>query len=198
MKRYTPFKGLANPISKAIYIKTFKSNAKWIKILDILLMKITPICNTFPVFIVSFFVFATTNAGRDAFVLPYPVMQVATILLYLFYYLIILLVFCIYLRPPFDTKNPMGYTLAVVMEFIVGWIVDVVAMCFAIFAIPIVSILISMAHGLKFELKSVNKNAKAKRSPLSILKQFKQIVEFHSDVKQFSCFFNTLEIFQKI
>ena len=68
------FKGLMNPKSKTIYIKINDLNAKLIEILNVILVKVTPICDELPMFIVSFFIYTTSDAGRDAFMLPFPAM----------------------------------------------------------------------------------------------------------------------------
>lgn len=41
-----------------------------------------------------------------------------------------------------------------------------------------------MADDVSIDFGSFNNNAMVKGKPVQILKQFKQIIEFHSDVKQ--------------
>lgn len=63
--------GLSNPVSKTIHNATNQQVEKHLKLLDIVLVKISPICVTLPMFIVSFLAYFITDMGADAFNLPF-------------------------------------------------------------------------------------------------------------------------------
>ena len=64
--------GLDNSESQGLYTETSQKVAKWIKIVDIALVKITPTLTILPASIVSFFIYFTTDLGDSAFQLPFP------------------------------------------------------------------------------------------------------------------------------
>lgn len=69
----SPILGCVNPISKTIYHSTDRKLHKWIKLLNIALVNVAPICVTLLLFIASFVVYFTTDLGNDAFFLPFTI-----------------------------------------------------------------------------------------------------------------------------
>lgn len=98
-------------------------------------------------------------------------------------------------RFPFDTKNPVGYSIAAILEYMASFNTHLVGMCITNSSILSSLIVISMADDIKFDFESFNNNAMAKGNPVQISKQFKQVIEFHSGVKQLSvALFNNAQI----
>lgn len=64
--------GVKNSKSQPIYIKTDQKVEKWIKVVDFVFVKVTPILSTWTAFIVSFFTYFATDLGDSVFELPVP------------------------------------------------------------------------------------------------------------------------------
>lgn len=155
-----PFQGLKHSRSRKLYIKTDDKVAKWIKVFDFSLVRATPIFVVTPKLITSFILYYTTDIGREAFELPTPKWY------------------------PFDWKNPMGYLVVVIMQYIVTLIILCGVMRLLIFQIETFLMVISMTKDIKYSLHSINKKAKANRT--GIVKKFTDIIQFHSNAKQLS------------
>lgn len=89
-------------------------------------------------------------------------------------------------RFPFDVKNPIGYTMAVILEYLLAFNVDLFAMCIMVIAIGSSVTLISVTQDLNVSLKNLDKSAMMKDSPLEIVQQFNEFIRFHSNAKQLS------------
>lgn len=63
-----------NATSKLIYTKTSEKIEKIAAMFNFALVKMTPACETIPIFIASSVTYFTTDLGTDAFVLPFPTM----------------------------------------------------------------------------------------------------------------------------
>lgn len=68
---YFHFVGTVNAISKTIYTGTDKKLQHVSKIMDFVIIKVTPICVTVPMFVVSMVKYFTTDLGGEAFDLPF-------------------------------------------------------------------------------------------------------------------------------
>lgn len=92
--------------------------------------------------------------------------------------------FCVVYRFPFDVKNPLGYTIAVALEYI--FIVNLMlpVLCLVSFALETCLVLISLTKDVKCDVNRLNENVKDNQ--LEILKQFSQLIEIHSDANELS------------
>lgn len=175
--------GLSNPTSKAIYKKTNRKVQIGIEILDLLMMKLSPNCLLFPHFIVSFYVYFTTDAGRDAFEMQFPVWydwnsscsfesKLSN--------------FNSIERLPFDWKTPKGYVISFIFQFILTINLLYSVLCLTILAIGTCLILISLAKDIQCYLNLIKMNARDKRNRRKISKKFTHFIRFHSNSKQLS------------
>lgn len=64
--------GLKCSESQAMYTKTSQKVEKWIKIVDFVFLKVTPMLSTWTALIVCFIKYFTTDLGDSAFELPIP------------------------------------------------------------------------------------------------------------------------------
>lgn len=64
--------GIENPDSKAIYEEANKTVEKWSQAFYIAFVKVTCPLLMIPYFILCFFLYFTTDQGRDAFIRPFP------------------------------------------------------------------------------------------------------------------------------
>lgn len=83
-------------------------------------------------------------------------------------------------------KTPFGYSIAVAMQFILSFNLDLTAACISIIIIPQFFVLISTVADMMCGLSMLNTRARANESDFKITEQFIQFVQFHSKVKQLS------------
>lgn len=86
-------------------------------------------------------------------------------------------------RFPFDWKNPVGYPVVCLIEYILELNMSIGTLYSMTFELGSVFMLIWMTKDIKRSLSLINKNATAK---LEILQQFKQTIQFYYDAKQLS------------
>lgn len=64
--------GLQNPKSKSIYDKNDENVQKLLRFLNVVVVIVSPIALTAPIYIASFIKYHFTDLGNDAFVFPFP------------------------------------------------------------------------------------------------------------------------------
>lgn len=88
----------------------------------------------------------------------------------------------------FNTKNPLGYTIAVAIVFVLALSVVFTALAAANFALGtrlgMCLILISLAKDMRGDLSYLRKSIKCKKDRVHIIKQLSQFVRFHSNAIQ--------------
>lgn len=67
------YAGLKYSESRTLYIENSQKVEKWIKILDLAFLKVTPQFVTWPAVIVSYITYFTTDLGDLAFQFPAPI-----------------------------------------------------------------------------------------------------------------------------
>lgn len=165
---------------------------QWIEILNIALVKATPICVMFPQFIISFYVYFTTNLGNDAFEMPFPVWYEWNIKFSVNFsrrFLLLFkkfLIFAWIVRFPFNWKHPFGYVIAVILQFIVTFAVLIANFCFGIFGIGSFYMLNSLAEYIKCDLDSLNRSVRDKADRFELLTKIQCSIQSHSDAIQLS------------
>lgn len=63
--------GSRSQTAKAIYTETSQTTEKWTQRAFILMTIVTPVCLTLPLTLVDFFIYFTTDLGREAFDMPF-------------------------------------------------------------------------------------------------------------------------------
>lgn len=154
--------GLKNPVSKTLYKKTRAKVQKIVKITTLLLPKITPICLIVPAFLVNFASYLTTDLDDEALELPLPKWF------------------------PFDTKNPIGFTAASIIEYLMCLNLVFFVMCIMIVATGPSLILICITEDMKCSLHSLDRCARMKENPFKLIRIFNEFIQFHSNTKQLS------------
>lgn len=89
-------------------------------------------------------------------------------------------------RFPFDVKNPLGYSLADAVQFIIAVNIDAVTVCIFTIVVAPSLVLISTADDVKCGLGILNTCARTKESEFEITHQFNCLVRFHAKTKQLS------------
>lgn len=103
-------------------------------------------------------------------------------------------------RFPFNVKAPIGYTIAVGMEFLISLNIQFLAMSALIVAMGSSMTLVSITEDMKCNLKVLDKSARKKESPLKIIQQFNDFVGIHANAKQLSvnttfCWWSLFHVF---
>lgn len=89
-------------------------------------------------------------------------------------------------RFPFDTKTPIRYTIAAIIEYFLSANIQLCVMSVMIIAVGPSLILISITEDMKCSLHTLNKCAKASGSQSNIIRQFNEFIQFYCKAKQLS------------
>lgn len=90
-------------------------------------------------------------------------------------------------RFPFDSKRPVGYMIAVILEYITFlYLLNIAAFCGSL-ETGCFMFMISFTNDIQRNLQSMNENTKSKRKQRTQTpRQLIDFVEFHSATKQLS------------
>lgn len=102
----------------------------------------------------------------------------------------------VYERLPFDTKNPIGFIVAGLIQYVFGISLMITIECLAIIVFGTYFMLFPLTKDIKRNLKMINFNAKRRKSRLKIGNRFSQFVQFHSKLLQLSHEGIKLTVFQ--
>lgn len=94
-------------------------------------------------------------------------------------------------RFPFDTKNLVGYLIAVIVEYLSAVNIEFFVMCVMIITNGPCLILISITKDMICSLRSLDKTASMKKKteanqPGNIILQFNDFIQFHAEAKRSS------------
>lgn len=95
-------------------------------------------------------------------------------------------IFSINQRFPFDTKNPVGFSVAIVIQYIQSICSMVATDCFTVCVFGTSALIFPLTKDMKNDLEAININAKRKRTRSKIVSQFAQFVQFHAKLIQLS------------
>lgn len=128
-----------------------------------IITKVVPISIIWPKSIISVCVYFTGDSN-NAFVLPTPTWF------------------------PFDWKNPAGYCVAVILEYLMTICISYFVGSLAILGISTYILMLAMIKDIKYRLYSINENAKAdkNKNPTATVEQFSDFIQMHSMTKQLS------------
>lgn len=89
-------------------------------------------------------------------------------------------------RFPFDWRHPIGYFVAVILQFIpIAYHYTFVA-CEATFEGGLFAFTLSFTEDIRNDVKSLNENAKSQTNRFQTLKQISDFVQYHSTFKRLS------------
>lgn len=89
-------------------------------------------------------------------------------------------------RFPFDSKTPIGFTIAIIIQFALISYGAMIGACFMNLQIGSFLYTVAMAKCLKSSLLSINKKAHCKARQALIPPQMIESLQFHSRLKQLS------------
>lgn len=153
---------------------------KWIRIMDIAFLRVTPVLSTFPAMIVCYSKYFTTDLGGKAFELPVPIWQRLPIFEKLTFSRTVSIIH----RLPFDAQTPAGFLGGIFIQYVLAFNAMVNLKCLAIFAFGTSSMLFPLTEDIKRNLKRINGNAKRNRNQCKVVKQLSTVMQFHSKSMQ--------------
>lgn len=171
--------------SKAMYDETNRQIEKWTEIIDVAVVKVTPVCGIAPKIILCYFLYFTTELGNDAFELSLAIWYTENAHVFQrgFFQASCLCIFN--LRLPFDEKKPITYFIVVTYQFIEAVYTLVLCACILSFGIGVYMFLFSVIEDIKRDLILINELAKAQRNQLQMaFKELFNVLQLHSDSKQ--------------
>lgn len=89
-------------------------------------------------------------------------------------------------RTPFDWRNPIGYLVAVTMQYVMIMYLLSTVGCALVFAIASYLFSIAMSKSIKLNLCSINRKAGDEIHRMRLMEQLVEFIEYHSRVKQLS------------
>lgn len=100
-----------------------------------------------------------------------------------------------FLRFPFDWRNPIGYLVALTLQYTANVRFFKLVACLVATGLGAFSFELSMTTHVKTDLKLINESAKMKENRLSTLKRLSEFIEFHSRLKELSILTNYMTVF---
>lgn len=89
-------------------------------------------------------------------------------------------------RMPYETRAPLGFTVAILMQYV--FIVDIMTIveCFVLIGVSTLPIIFSMTNDIVTELNNIDMCLRYKKLRLKMTKLFVKLIQFHSDTIQLS------------
>lgn len=89
-------------------------------------------------------------------------------------------------RYPFNTKNPLGFIVAIVIEYVFVVNLMIIPKCFYTTGITALPMLFSLASDIKSDLNAIQQSLSYKRKRSKMGKPLSQFIQFYSDARQLS------------
>lgn len=174
---------------KLVYQNAVCQSEKWSKIVYFLITRVVPISIIWPKVIISVCVYFVSDSGNSPLMLPTPTWYIYYLskLSYINRMSYFYTFFDVWIRRfPFNSKSPTGYSLAVIIEYLIT-----TCMCYFVGSLFILGIssylmVIPVMKDIKVSLCSINDIAKSHKDQLATIKQFSDFIPFHSWAKQLS------------
>lgn len=146
------FTGMRTPTLKSMCEEKNREGEKWSKLAFLLIAKCTRIVLVSPKAMFSYWTYYTTDAGRDAFVLPYLIWF------------------------PFDWKTPTGYFVAVVIQYILDLYLFMFAATALSTALGGYFVAMSTLKGIEASINTVNDIANFDGNRTQMIEQLSDFV----------------------
>lgn len=178
------FTGQEYPESKAIYEQTNQRIEKYSEIIYVVVVKVTPVCFVVPKCMGSLLMYFLTDLGSEALKLPIPMWYVCYSIFSFFINKNLTFLISIFGRFPFDSRNLIGYLMAVGLEYSANALLYFFNAGLVPLAIGIFLFTLSMTEDIKNNLNSVNEMIKIKGTRPEIYKKITHSIRLHSKAKQ--------------
>lgn len=89
-------------------------------------------------------------------------------------------------RFPFDWKNPIGYYIAVSLQYFGAKMALSYVGCFLSFGVASFAFSIAVCRDLKYELNLIDGNVKIGKRRCQIFSKFMKFIDLHTNMKQLS------------
>lgn len=88
-------------------------------------------------------------------------------------------------RLPFDSKNPIGYLSAVVIEILMCLLLNIDCTCIWAFVLSVFLCAVTAAKDIKRSLKKISKSAKIEHNRSRIKQQLSESLQYYSRVERY-------------
>lgn len=183
------FSGMKTPAQRSMYEEPNRVAEKWSKLGFIGFAIITPIMFVFPKAIFVYFIYYTTDAGRDAFDLPFLMWLVVhwiNLSIGNVHTNIRFLQFIKIRRFPWDWRTPTGYFVAAILQYIQTIYVFTFSSMSLAMALGTVSIAITLVKDICHTINSVNDIANSDGNRIQMIEQLSDSIETHSRLLELS------------
>lgn len=89
-------------------------------------------------------------------------------------------------RFPFDTKTPVGFSVAAVIQYLLLINLMIIPKCFYMLGIATLPMLISIIDDIKRDLNAIQQSLRDKKKRRNVFKPLTQFIQCHSDARQLS------------
>lgn len=89
-------------------------------------------------------------------------------------------------RIPFDWRNPLGFSIVIIIQYEMASKILRLTACALSFALGTFIFAVSLVNDIKNDLHAINEMTKQKKTQSNISKQLFKFMDIHSDVKQLS------------
>lgn len=87
-------------------------------------------------------------------------------------------------RLPFNWKTLIGYSLAILLELVLGFFMSIYINAMLSLAFGAFMFSIAFADDIIQELRAINKSAKTEKSESDVWERLNKIISLHTDMKQ--------------
>lgn len=186
--------GRKYPTSQIIYDDNFEIIKKWDGLVNLFVMRISLHGAMWSKYIASFAMFFFTDLGRDSFALPFPMWWAYPLCTFFFaleresHFFLLNILFSLR-RLPFDTQNPIGYTIGFFIQYIIFIYICLFNACIVSLSIGSYLSMAALTKDVKGELSWINERVHFKANRRFVWKELFEFIEFHSKAKMLSKWF---------
>lgn len=175
-----------NPKAEKLYGETDKFVEKWSEIIYLSMMRISCFMVIVPFGVVSYFIYFTTDSGRESFHLPFLFWYFSlyfTFQFKTFYSISNLLHF---FRFPLDWRHPIVYSVPLTLTALTTFYICVICGCFLMIVLGMWFYIIAFADDIYTELVELNIDIEMKANETELNRKFYSFIELHSNIRQLS------------
>lgn len=101
-------------------------------------------------------------------------------------------------RFPFDWKNPVGFLVAVIIQYILDLVGFAVVLGSLSFGVSVYLFTLSVNKDIRGILKTINRKAKSTQNQQNIIHRTRVYIQLHSDLKQLSAKWDRIKNYEEL
>lgn len=167
-----------------LYTKINNTIEIWTKVLHTVIVKFTVPFSAIPFIVTSYYLYFTTDLGKDAFHAPVNIKYVLNLNISQPYEL-----FCFlfsHLRLPFNSKTPIGYFVSMFVLMALFEALFYGVSCALSSLISFFWAMMAAGENIQRKVYYLNEYYKANKRDREVQKQLYDLIRFHSEIKELS------------